>query len=92
MEHLSFEEITKYVEANKASEETFSLIAKVNNHIRECNECGEKVTAFERVYDMIRVSALENEDVSMDSAPLLDLLKNDMSQLWQDGLKMELTK
>ncbi len=90
MKHLSFEEITKYVEANKPSEDTFKLVARVNNHIRECAECNEKVEAFEKVYSMLREALLQNEDGFIDSMLIQDHMKNNMYQ--KDGLKMELTK
>lgn len=62
MKHLSIEEITEYVEARRVTEESLKLVSRVNNHIRGCAECEEKVTAYERVYNKMRKVALQLDD------------------------------
>ena len=49
--HLSVDEIIEFVSFSGISEETLTLSAKVNGHIRDCAECMERVTAFQDVYD-----------------------------------------
>ena len=51
MEHLEFEEIVKFVSIDKADEENFNLIKKVNNHIVKCDECLRLVEAVANIQD-----------------------------------------
>ena len=62
LKHLSIEEITKYVETRQITEDSLKLVSRVNNHIRECAECNEKVTAYEFVYEKMRRVALQTEN------------------------------
>lgn len=61
MEHLSIEEIIKYVTVNKVDKETLDLLSKVNGHIRICSFCREKVASFERVSDELKKVLLQND-------------------------------
>lgn len=49
--HLTIDEIIEFVSFSRISDETLSLSAKVNEHIRECGECAQRVMAFQAVYD-----------------------------------------
>ena len=51
MTHLTVEEIIEFVSIDKLSEETITLSTKVNEHIRSCPTCLEKVSSFQMVYD-----------------------------------------
>ena len=51
MEHLSVEEIIKYVTVNNVDKETLDLLSKVNGHIRNCSSCKEKVDSYESIND-----------------------------------------
>lgn len=51
MKHLTVEEMIDFVSFNKLDNEFLSLASKVNTHILRCDECREKVTAFQMVYD-----------------------------------------
>ena len=51
MTHLTVEEIIEFVSIDKLSEETIALSTKVNEHIRSCPTCLEKVSSFQMVYD-----------------------------------------
>ncbi|MBQ8762725.1 MAG: hypothetical protein IJZ07_01300 [Clostridia bacterium] len=72
MEHLSVEEIIKYVTANKVDNETLDLLSKVNGHIRNCSSCKEKVNSFECINDEIKKAVLEN---NFDLNIIDDLIK-----------------
>lgn len=51
MSHLTVEEIIEFVSFDKLSEDTIALSTKVNEHIRLCSNCLEKVSSFQMVYD-----------------------------------------
>lgn len=51
MTHLTVEEIIEFVSFDKLSEDTIALSTKVNEHIRSCFSCLEKVSSFQIVYD-----------------------------------------
>ena len=68
MEHLSIEEIIKYVTSSKVNIETLDLLSKVNGHIRNCPSCKEKVDSYENINDEI----LEN---GFDLNHIDDLIK-----------------
>ncbi|MBQ2963194.1 MAG: hypothetical protein IJE14_00905 [Clostridia bacterium] len=61
MEHLTVEEIIKYVTANKVDRETVDLLSKVNGHIRKCPACEERVSAFECVNEALEKATFEND-------------------------------
>lgn len=60
LEHLSIEEIIKYITLNKVDRESLDLLSKVNGHIRNCPSCKEKVISYETLNDEIRKKILEN--------------------------------
>ena len=51
MTHLTVEEIIEFVSFDKLSEDTITLSTKVNEHIRSCSTCVEKVSSVQMVYD-----------------------------------------
>lgn len=51
MKHLTTDEIISFVTIDNISNETLEFAASVNHHILLCDECREKVTAFQTVYD-----------------------------------------
>lgn len=51
MAHLTVNEIIEFVSFDKLSEKTVALSSKVNEHIRSCPNCLEKVSSFQMVYD-----------------------------------------
>lgn len=51
MNHLTVDEIIEFVSSNDLNDEAFLLINKVNEHIRECQECLELVQSFQMIYD-----------------------------------------
>ncbi len=61
MEHLSAEEIIRYVTANKVDKETLDLMSKVNGHTRICKSCKEKVASFELINDELKKEIVEKE-------------------------------
>ncbi|MBR0536228.1 MAG: hypothetical protein IIX14_07630 [Clostridia bacterium] len=67
MQHLSTEDIIRYITVGKLSEEDLEVISRVNLHIRDCRECAEKVEAFEIINGKLRginiESVLVNENV-----------------------------
>ncbi len=72
MEHLSIEEIIKYVTADKVDNETLNLLSKVNGHIRNCQLCREKVESYECINDEFKKGNFEN---SFDLNQINDLIK-----------------
>lgn len=72
MEHLSIEEIIKYVTSSKINIETLDLLSKVNGHIRNCPSCKEKVDSYENINDEIKKEILEN---GFDLNHIDDLIK-----------------
>ena len=51
MEHLTAEQIIDFVSADEINEKSIQNIGKVNAHITECEECLQKVRAFQLIYD-----------------------------------------
>ncbi len=70
MEHLSIEEIIKYVTANKTDAETLDLLSRVNGHIRVCSQCKEKLLAYEYVNDTLKLSA-DEKDLDLECEQIL---------------------
>ncbi len=53
-EHLTAEEMIKFVSFKGLNEETKELASKVNSHILNCDVCLEKVRAFQMVSEAIQ--------------------------------------
>ena len=71
MTHLTVEEIIEFVSIDKLSEETIALSTKVNEHIRSCPTCLEKVSSFQMVYDeLCRIGSVS--DVKQSIYRLID--------------------
>ena len=51
MKHLTVDEMISFVSINKLDDGSLELAAKVNAHIWECEECRNRVDAFQTVYD-----------------------------------------
>lgn len=54
MTHLTVEEIIDFVSFDELTDEKIALAKKVNEHIRSCRTCFEKVSAFQLVYDELQ--------------------------------------
>ncbi len=52
MKHLTENEIIDFVSMNSINQESIGLAAAVNSHIMQCDECREKVKAFQAVNDL----------------------------------------
>lgn len=63
MEHLTIEEIIDFVSFNKLNDESISLAKKVNLHILKCDECREKVAAYQTICDQF-VNIGRNDDLT----------------------------
>ena len=53
MEHLAVDEIIEFVSFTEINEKNMDLVRRVNGHIKSCNECREKVEAYQAVYDKL---------------------------------------
>ena len=51
MNHLSVDDIIKFVSMTELNDEALALSACVTAHIRECDECLELVRSFQLIYD-----------------------------------------
>ncbi len=51
MTHLTVDEIVEFVSLNKLNREALKLSATVNGHIRKCEKCLNRVSAFQMIYD-----------------------------------------
>lgn len=60
MEHLTIEEIIKYVTASRVDGETLKLLSKANGHIRNCTLCKEKIDSYETINDELKKEVPEN--------------------------------
>ena len=72
MEHLSIEEIIKYVTVTTVDKETLELLSKVNGHIRNCSSCKEKIDSYESINDELKKIANE---YGFDLNHISDLIK-----------------
>ena len=50
-EHLTVDEIIDFISFQKITPETLALVSRVNDHIFECKECFDKVSAFQLIQD-----------------------------------------
>ena len=78
LEHLSLEEILKYVTANKLDSETLDLFSKVNGHIRKCSSYKEKINSFETINEELKKIVLTN-DFDLNQLDDLIEIKNSTS-------------
>ena len=53
MKHLTTDEIINFVTIDSISKENLELAAVVNGHILVCEDCREKVKAFQAVCDSL---------------------------------------
>ena len=51
MNHLTIDEIIEFVSFEEIDESTLELSKKVNGHICKCQECLNRVKAFQMIYD-----------------------------------------
>ena len=51
MVHLTVEEMIDFVSFKKPDDRILALASKVNAHVYKCEECREKLEAFQTVYD-----------------------------------------
>ncbi len=54
MTHLTVEEIIDFVSFETLTEENIALAKKVNEHICSCQDCFDKVSAFQTVYEELQ--------------------------------------
>lgn len=51
MNHLTVDEMIRFVSLTELNQEAVTLCAAVNGHIRKCESCREQVRAFQQIYD-----------------------------------------
>ncbi len=51
MKHLEIYEITKFTSLNNINEDALELISRVNSHICVCEQCLERVKAYQKLQD-----------------------------------------
>lgn len=51
MEHLSVDEMIRFVSLTELNAEAVKLSASVTKHIRSCHSCLRQVRAFQMIYD-----------------------------------------
>lgn len=56
MEHLSVEEIIRFVSLSSLDEEAMELSERVSRHIRDCDECRERLYSFQLIYDSFELA------------------------------------
>ena len=63
MKHLTTDEIINFVTFDSLTKENLELAAMVNAHILICEECREKVKAFQAVSDSLTGTLTRNPAV-----------------------------
>lgn len=58
-EHLTIDEILEFISFQKITPEAMTLVSRVNDHILECKDCFDKVSAFQLVQDKFEDGLLE---------------------------------
>lgn len=91
MNHLTFEEIAKYVSLKKLDEEAFALASKVDTHIRECDQCLELVRAVRTIHDELVKRKRGNDLLTFfeDSRVLEEKTKKRIEQIQSTFRSME---
>jgi hypothetical protein len=56
MEHLSVDEMIRFVSLSSLDDESMEFAETVNRHIRECDECRKKVYSFQLLYDSFEMA------------------------------------
>ena len=51
MEHLTVDEMIRFVSLTELNAEAVELSASVTRHIRKCRDCLKRVQAFQMIYD-----------------------------------------
>ena len=51
MDHLTVDEMIRFVSLSKWDEDAMKLSVTVNGHIRKCEKCLRTVRAFQMIYD-----------------------------------------
>lgn len=51
MTHLTVDEMINFVSFDRVNEDSLAIAVKVNSHIRGCEECLDKLRAFQTVHD-----------------------------------------
>ena len=54
-EHISFEELSKFVWIERVNAETLALSLRVNRHLVQCKECSRRVEKLQQIYDDARI-------------------------------------
>lgn len=63
MKHLTTDEIINFVTIDSISKENLELAAAVNGHILVCDNCREKVKAFQAVSDSLTGTLGQKNDL-----------------------------
>lgn len=59
-EHLTVDEILEFISFQKITPDTMAMVSRVNDHILECKECFDKVSAFQHVQDRFEDEIIKN--------------------------------
>ena len=54
-EHISFEELSKFVWMERVNTETLALSLRVNCHLVQCRECSRRVEQLQKIHDDARI-------------------------------------
>lgn len=54
MKHITIDEILDFVSIERMDAKSLELASKITTHIRECDDCLQKVRAFQNVYEGIK--------------------------------------
>ncbi len=73
MEHLTVDEIIDFVSFDKINPETLAFASKVNTHMRACNECMQRVRAFQNFYDEFEKIGCKN----VFNSTMRDMMQSD---------------
>ena len=93
MDHLTVDEIIRFVSLTEWSCEARALSAAVNGHIRKCGMCLRRVRAFQLIYDkFLRLNPGEDfqkyfsENIAEDLFSYDDLIESGPAYEAFDGL------
>ncbi len=84
MKHLTVDEMIDFVSFNKLENESLVLASRVNAHIFACQDCRNKVEAFQTVYDeLVNLGKEDNFKaiVNQQQADLKEKKKLDKKQI-----------
>ena len=85
-EHLSLDELVKFIGAKKVDSEFFSLAARVNSHIRKCDACRQEYNTLLAIDHSISRLSVQKDTYAAGDNQIASMLTQAKGYLQKAGL------